>query len=82
MIKIIGIIAGLLQVGCKIPQVIKIIKIKDSKAISLIMYILLAIAVILWIIYGSIERDFPVFLTACCNGILVSIILILKVKYK
>jgi len=82
IIEIIGIIAGLLQIGCKIPQVIKIIQIRDSKAISSLMYILLLIAVILWLIYGIVQKDIPVFLTACCNFILISFILILKIIYK
>lgn len=80
-IAIIGLIAGTCTTISFLPQVIKAIKIKETKDISLSMYIILAIGILLWIIYGILIESLPVILANSISFVLASIILILKIKY-
>ena len=48
----IGAIAGVLTTICFIPQLVRAIKMPDTKAISLSMYLLFTMGVVLWLFYG------------------------------
>jgi len=78
----VGSIAGLLTTGAFVPQVIKVIKTKDTKALSLSMYLLQVIGITLWLVHGVIISDFALI---GANGItlcLSLIILVYKIIYK
>lgn len=84
MDKLISVIGMLAAVGTTIsflPQAIKIIKTKDTKSISLSMYILFISGVFLWLIYGILKPDFPVMVANGITLILAGIILYFKLKY-
>lgn len=75
----IGTIAAVLTTSSFLPQAIKVIKTKDTKGISLIMYLMNVTGIFLWFVYGILIHD------GAANGItfvLSSIILICKLKYK
>ncbi len=80
-IAIIGLIAGTCTTISFLPQVIKIIKTKETKDISISMYIVLATGILLWTIYGILTKDFPVILANSISFVLSVIVLILKIKY-
>lgn len=78
----IGSIAGILTTGAFVPQVIKVIKTKDTKALSLSMYLLQVIGIILWLIHGIVIKDIAL-MTA--NGVTLCLSLIIlsyKIIYK
>jgi MtN3 and saliva related transmembrane protein len=64
-----------------LPQALKIIKTKDTKSISLSMYILFVSGVFLWLIYGVLRQDVPVIIANAVTLILASLILYFKIKY-
>ena len=75
----IGTIAAVLTTSSFLPQAIKVIKTKDTKGISLIMYLMNVTGIFLWFVYEILIHD------GAANGItfvLSSIILICKLKYK
>lgn len=78
----IGSIAGLLTTCAFIPQVIKVIKTKDTKSISLVMYCVSVTGLCLWIIHGIMIRDAAVLLANSFTLLLSSIILLYKIKYR
>ncbi len=80
-IAIIGLIAGTCTTISFLPQVIKIIKTKETKDISISMYIVLATGILLWMIYGILIKDLPVILANSISFVLAIIVLILKIKY-
>ena len=80
-IAIIGLIAGTCTTISFLPQVIKTIKIKETKDISISMYIVLATGILLWMIYGILIKDLPVILANSISFVLAIIVLILKIKY-
>jgi len=79
---ILGLVAGCFSVTSFLPQVIQIIKTKDTKSISLVMYIIFCFGIVLWLIYAVLKKDIPVLATNLLIGIQAFTILFLKIKYK
>lgn len=72
---IIGILAGVLTCTSLLPQVVKTIKEKDVKNLSLVMLLVLLAGNSLWTTYGFIKKDWPI-ITTNTFSILVDITLI------
>ena len=78
----VGIIAGCLTTFALAPQVIKLMKYKNTKSISLIMCIMQITGVFLWLVHGLMINDFAVIFANAVYFIFISIILLYKIKYK
>ncbi|MES2614516.1 MAG: SemiSWEET transporter [Bdellovibrionota bacterium] len=63
-VLLIGSVAGFLTTISFAPQVIKILKTKNTEGISILMYACFVTGVVLWIIYGSLIKDIVL---TCCN---------------
>jgi len=81
-ISFLGYLAAVLTTISFVPQAIKIIRTKDTKSISLVMYTLFSVGVLCWIIYGIANADVPVALANIVTLFFASIILICKIRYK
>ncbi|MEM9539109.1 MAG: SemiSWEET transporter [Cyanobacteria bacterium P01_E01_bin.42] len=81
-VTFIGLAAGSLTTVAFIPQVVKTWKSKSTKDISLGMFATFCTGVFLWIVYGFLESDIPVILTNIATGVLASIILWFKLRYR
>ncbi|HNZ86994.1 MAG TPA: SemiSWEET transporter [Methanofastidiosum sp.] len=81
-IIIVGMIAAFLSTVSSLPQVIKTIKLKETKDISFWMWAFLAVGIFLWLVYGLLKTDLPIILANGISLFLVSIVLGLKIKYK
>jgi len=81
-IVILGLAAAALTTFSSLPQVIRIIKIKETRDISLGMYILVVVGIILWLVYGLLIGDLPLIAANVVSLILTATILCLKIKYK
>jgi len=81
-IKIIGYIAAASTTIAFLPQAIQTIKTKDTKAISLGMYVLFTFGVLMWLIYGIFNTDWPIIIANAITLMLAIVILFYKVKYK
>jgi MtN3 and saliva related transmembrane protein len=80
-ITIIGFIAGTCTTFSLIPQVIKSITSKETKDISLFMFIILAIGLLFWIIYGLLIGEIPIILANLFSFFLTLTIILLKIKH-
>ena len=78
----IGLIAAFCTTWAFLPQVLKTIKSRDTKAISLSMYIILTFGVFLWLLYGIIIGDLPLIIANSITFFLSTIVLVFKIKYK
>lgn len=78
---IVGLIAGTCTTISLLPQVIKTFKTKETKDISMAMYIILISGMLLWIIYGVLIDAPPVILANAFSLLLALIVLIFKIKY-
>ena len=79
---IFATIAAVLTTGSFIPQALKTIKTRQTKDISMWMYLLFSIGLISWEIYGIIVVSWPIILANGITFALVLPILILKILSK
>lgn len=79
LFKYIGIIAAILTTASFLPQAYKTIRTKDTKGISLIMYILFTMGLLLWLIYGIHIKDIAIILANAITLIFASVILSFKI---
>ncbi len=79
---VIGLVAATITTLSFIPQLIKTWKLKETKDISLLMFVTLGVGIILWIIYGFLLWDLPLILANSITFIFVLVILFFKFKYK
>jgi len=81
-ITLIGLLAATLTTIGFIPQAVKIIRTKNTRDLSLGMYIILVIGVFSWLTYGILIRDLPVIVANSVTAVFIVTILILKLRYK
>ncbi len=73
--------AAVCTTGAFFPQVIKTLKTKDTKGISLLMYSVTTLGIFLWLVYGLLINDTPIILANAVTIVLTLSILLLKVKH-
>ena len=78
----IGSIAGILITSALLPQVIKVLKTKDTSSLSLGMYSLQVIGVFLWLVHGVVISDMALLIANVITFGLSMIIFVCKLKYK
>ncbi|MDN5018457.1 SemiSWEET transporter [Streptococcus sp. SG1] len=78
----IGSIAAVLTTFAFLPQVIKVIKTKDTESIALGMYLMQVLGIALWLAHGLVIQDLPLILANSVSFILSGIILVYKIRYK
>ena len=79
-LELLGYIAGLLTTLAYLPQVVKIVRHKGTKDISLGMYVLLCSGIACWILYGIGVSSWPVILANAITLVLAGIILAAKIR--
>ncbi len=80
-ITILGLVAATCTTISFLPQVVKIIKLKETRDISLWMYVILAAGVVLWLSYGILNKDLPLVIANSLTLTFTVIIIALKLKY-
>ncbi len=78
----IGTIAGILTTLAFVPQVVKVIKTKDTSSLSLGMYSMQVVGIFLWLIHGFVIHDMALLVANLVTFCLSLIILLYKLKYK
>jgi len=77
----IGLAAALLTSLCWIPQALKIIRDKDTRALSLTATVTLAIGIALWLVYGIALGDLPLIAANAISFGLMLVIVALKLRH-
>jgi len=78
---VIGIAAAILTTVSFVPQLVRILRTKHTKDLSLLTFSLFFAGVFLWLIYGILIKELPVILANAATLIIALLILINKVKY-
>ncbi|MBZ2135080.1 SemiSWEET transporter [Streptococcus gordonii] len=78
----IGSISAILTTFAFLPQVIKVIKSKDTESIALGMYLMQVLGIALWLAHGLVIQDLPLILANSVSFILSGTILVYKIRYK
>lgn len=77
----IGAAAAVLTTLCWLPQAIRVIRLKDTRAISLTTNIVFAGGILLWLIYGIAIGNGPLIAANAVSLILTLIIIAMKLRY-
>ncbi|MFO0754058.1 MAG: SemiSWEET transporter [Thermodesulfovibrionales bacterium] len=81
-VTLLGLAAAVLTTSSFIPQVVRSWRLKETKDISLWMFLLIGAGIFLWMVYGFLIRDLPVIAANMVSFIFVSLILYFKIKYR
>ncbi|NQW83615.1 MAG: SemiSWEET transporter [Alcaligenaceae bacterium] len=79
-IEIMGYIAAFLTTAAFFPQTYQTIKTRDTKAISLAMYVLFTLGIALWLAYGILIESLPLIFANTITFVMAGTILVLKLK--
>jgi len=77
----LGFVAGALVTCSLVPQLIRVIKLKSAREISLLFTTLLLLGIITWLAYGISLRLPPVIIWNAIGTALVTVLLYAKLKY-
>lgn len=77
----IGYMAAVLTTSAFVPQAVKTIRTRETRSISLSMYVAFTVGVALWFGYGVAIGSWPIIAANAVSFLLASIILALKVRY-
>lgn len=81
MTLILGIAAGVLTTAAFLPQLIRVIKTKHTKDLSLVTFSLFSLGVFLWLAYGILLKEVPIILANAFTLVFAVLIVIMKIKY-
>jgi MtN3 and saliva related transmembrane protein len=80
-VELLGVIAGTLTTVSFLPQLVKIVKNKSAKDVSLLMFLIFTLGILLWLVYGILTLTLAIIIANSVTIILALSILILKIKY-
>lgn len=80
--ELIGLTAGALTTISFLPQALKVFLTKQTRDISLLMYVILCIGVCLWLVYGLLISSVSVTAANAVTLVLVLAVLIMKLRYR
>lgn len=81
LVEILGLVAGSFTTVSFIPQLIKLIKTKSAKDLSLGMFTIFTTGIFLWLVYGILTNTLAIIVANSITLVIASSILILKMKY-
>jgi MtN3 and saliva related transmembrane protein len=80
-IEMIGAIAAMITTLCWVPQAIKVVRTRETAAISLVMYLMLALGITMWLAYGVLIGSWPLIGANAVTLVPVLAILGMKLRY-
>jgi MtN3 and saliva related transmembrane protein len=77
----IGAIGAVLTTICWLPQAIRLVRHKDTRAISLTTNLTFGIGLVFWLIYGIAIVDWPLIASNAVSVVLTSVIVAMKLRH-
>ena len=81
LIEGIGSLAAIITTLCWVPQAIRVIRTRETRAISLVAQVSLLVGIALWLVYGVLLGSQPLIWANIVTFVLVGTIVVLKVRY-
>jgi MtN3 and saliva related transmembrane protein len=78
---LVSAVAATLTTAAFLPQALHIIRHKDTRAISLHMYVAFAAGVLLWLVFGILIVNWPIIISNAITLVLALAIVAMKLKY-
>ena len=79
---LVSAVAATLTTAAFVPQALHIIRYKETRAISLLMYISFATGVAFWLLFGVMIWNWPMIVANTITLALALAIIAMKLKYK
>ena len=79
-IEIMGYIAAFLTTAAFFPQTYQTIRTRDTRAISLAMYVMFTLGIAIWLAYGLLIESWPRIFSNSLTFVMAATILVLKLK--
>lgn len=80
--ELIGAAAACCTTLSFVPQAVRIIRTRDTAAISLPMYLVFGTGILLWLVYGLLLMSWPIIASNVVTIVLVGLIVMLKLRYR
>jgi MtN3 and saliva related transmembrane protein len=77
----IGYAAATMTTVSFLPQLIRVVKLRSARDISLGMFLIFTLGTTLWLVYGLLSRSVPVWLANGVTLVLSASILFLKLRF-
>lgn len=77
----IGYTAATMTTISFVPQLVRVIKLRSARDVSLGMFLIFTTGTAFWLLYGLMVRSFPVALANSVTFVLSLAILVLKLKF-
>ncbi len=81
IVNLVGGAAAALTTVCWLPQAFKIIRTRDTAAISLLTHSAFAAGLVLWLCYGILLGSWPIIGSNVVTLVLVIVIIVLKLRH-
>ena len=81
LVDSVGMIGAVLTTVCWLPQAMKTIRERDTRAISLPATAAFALGIALWLVYGIALMDWPLIASSVVTLALMLVILRMKLRY-
>jgi MtN3 and saliva related transmembrane protein len=81
LVNIIGYVAATLTTISFLPQLIRVVKLRSARDISLGMFLIFSMGTLFWFIYGLLSRSPPVWIANAVTLALSVSILNLKLRF-
>lgn len=81
MFHVIGSLAAVITTFAWLPQILKILREKQARDISLVTTSALAVGVFLWIVYGVAIGSLPIILANTLSFLFIAAIVGLKLRF-
>lgn len=76
-----GYVAATLTTLAFVPQAVKTIRTRDTRSISLGMYVVFTVGIMFWFGYGLVLGSWPMIVSNAVTFVLASTILVLKLRH-
>ncbi|HEX4311998.1 MAG TPA: SemiSWEET transporter [Acidobacteriaceae bacterium] len=80
-VNTIGLVAAFCTTLSFVPQLIRVWRLRSAREISLIMFLVYALGVFLWLLYGILIHSMPVILANAVSLVLTFAMLGLKLRF-
>ncbi len=77
----VGLLAAACTTAAFLPQVLHSLRTRDTRGISLAMYVVFTTGIALWLAYGVLLRDLPIVLANGVTLLLCLAVLTLKLRH-
>ena len=76
-----GALGATLTTICWLPQAVRLIKYRDTRAISLVTNLIFWLGLVCWLIYGITLHDWPLIASNAISIVLTSVIIAMKLRH-